>query len=162
MRLEEIKAMLTHEAELMTEFGEREQDLQDAVLRRDWPAVDALVMTMEEQSRRFARLDERRHELVVAAKVDLGLRAEASFGELVDHVPEPDRRDLIAGFRTLQVSVLKVKSVTRGIDTYVRGSLRAAQDVLGEVFPERKGTLYSRKGRRTHADGRAMVVDRHL
>ncbi len=162
MRAEEIRTTLTEEAELLVEFGNREQDLQQAVLRRDWPAVDALVATMEEQSRRFVRLDEQRHELVAGAKANLGLRPDASFGELVDRLPESDRRELHRLFRSLQVLVLKVKSVTRGIDSYVHGSLRAAHDVLGEVFPDQKGTLYSWKGRRMHADGRAMVVDQHL
>ncbi len=162
MRAEEIRTTLTEEAELLMEFGEREQELQQAVLRRDWPSVDAHVAAMVEQSRRFVRLDERRHELIAGAKADMGLRPEAPFGELVDRFPEADRQELHALFRSLQVLVLKVKSMTRSIDSYVRGSLRAAHDVLGEVFPDQKGTLYSRRGRRMHADGRAMVVDRHL
>ena len=157
-----IKESLARQAELMLEFGEREHELQQAVLDRDWPAMDALVPRMESLSRELAALDARRHELFLEAKAEVGLPEEASFSEYAQLVPADDRRELTSLFRSLQVSVLRVKSVTRGIDSYVRGNLRTTNEMLGTLFPDQKGTIYSRHGRRSPADGRAFVLDRHL
>ncbi len=162
VKLAEIRTTLTRQAQVLTEFGDREQELQEAVMRRDWPAVDELLSTLDQDSRRFATLDEERHALVSDAKTQVGLPSDAPFAELIEHVEEGDRRELVALFRSLQVSVRRVRSVTHGIDAYVQGVLRATHDVLGEVFPDQKGTIYSSRGRRSFADGRAMVVDRQF
>jgi hypothetical protein len=160
--IERIKETLAAQAELMLEFGACEQELQQAVLARDWPAMDALVSRMEGPSGELAALDARRHELFLKAKSEVGADASSTFAEFVERIPDADRRELTRLFRSLQVSVLRVKSVTRGIDSYVRGSLKTTNEVLGTVFPDQKGTFYSRHGRRSPADGRAMVLDRRL
>ena len=161
-RIAHIKESLARQAELMLEFGQREHELQQAVLDRDWPTMDALVPQMERLSRELVALDARRHALFLEAKAEVGLSEEASFSEYVQRTPAEDRHELTSLFRSLQVSVLRVKSVTRGIDSYVRGNLRTTNEMLGTLFPDQKGTIYSRHGRRSPADGRAFVVDRHL
>ena len=153
---------MARQAEMLTEFGDHEQQLQDAILRRDWPTVDTLIAAMEQDSARLATVDAERHTLITDAKTEVGLPPNAPFAELIEHVDEPLQRELASLRRSLQVSVRRVRSVTRGIDAYAQGVLRAAHDVLGEVFPDQKGTLYSSRGRRSPADGRAMVVDRKL
>jgi hypothetical protein len=162
MMIDTIKELLAGQAALMLEFGNHEQELQSAVMQRDWPAVDALVTKMRAMSDELRAIDERRHAAIQAAKKDLGVNADASFAELLARLPAPEREELTALYRSLQVSVLRVTSVTRGIDAYVRGSIRTTNDILGEVFPDQRGTLYSRRGRKAPADQRAIVLDRHL
>jgi predicted transcriptional regulator len=162
MKTEQMEELLARQVEVMGEFGERQQELQDAIVAKDWPMIDSLVPRMERLSREASELDERRHALFARAKRKAGLQPEATFGELLEHVPHNERRTLAALFRSLQVAVLKVKSVTRGIDSYVRGSLRSTNELLGAVYPDQKGTIYCRRGRRSPADGRAMVLDRKL
>ncbi|MFP4113353.1 MAG: flagellar protein FlgN [Spirochaetota bacterium] len=159
---EELKEQLSRQAELMNEFGERQQQLQEAIVARDWETIDGLVPEMERLSREVSALDDCRQELFDEAKRDAGLPTEASFAELLDRVPEVDRRPLSGLFRELQVAVLRVKGMTRGIDSFVRGSLRATNEMLGVIYPDQKGTIYSRHGRRNPTDGRAMVLDRRL
>lgn len=162
MTIELIKELLAEQARLMLDFGRHEQELQESIIAREWSRTDSLVATMNQLSSELAALDVRRHEAILAVKRDLGVAEDASFAELLGRCSDADRADLTSLFRSLQLSVLRVKSVTRGIDSYVRGSLRAANEVLGVVFPEQKGTLYSRRGHRAPADGRAMVLDRRL
>ena len=162
MKIDEMKELLSMQADALIEFCEQEQRLQQAILKRDWLAVDALVPPMQQVSKRIRKLDRRRHTAFTEVKRTSGLRDDATFSELLQLLAEEERRELAALHRSLQVSVLKVQSVTRGIDSFVRGSLRTTHEVLGEVFPDQKGTFYSRRGHKAPADGRAMVLDRHL
>ena len=157
-----VQKILARQAELMIHFGEQQQELQETVLARDWATLEALIPAMERTSHEAATLDGRRHELINQLKASLGVHADATFAELLEHLPENHRDELGTLFRDLQVAVLRVKSLSRGIDSYVRGSLRTSNEVLGAVFPDQKGTLYSRRGRKSPADGRAMVLDQHL
>lgn len=159
---ESVRKLLARQVELMLHFSEQQQELQDTVLGRDWATLERLIPAMERTSRESATLDSRRHELIGDLKRAVGVQADATFAELLEHFPDSQRDELSSLYRALQVAVLRVKSLTRGIDSYVRGSLRTSNEVLGAVFPDQKGTLYSRRGRKSPADGRAMVLDQHL
>ncbi len=162
MGVAQVKELLAAQAEAMLAFGAQEQELQSAIINRDWSRIDVLVPQMQRQGAELEALDARRNAAFAAAKSQCGLSDNAKFQEFIERVDEEDRRELTTLYRSLQVSVLRVKSVTRGIDSYVRGTLRTTNEVLGEVFPDQKGTMYSRRGKRSPADGRAMVLDRHL
>lgn len=162
MTTERLKELLAAQAQALLRFGSQEQELQAAILSRDWAAIDALVPQMELRSAELEELDACREKLFIEARLETGLPADAGFPEFLERLDEADRRDLIALYRSLQISVLRVRSVTRGIDAYVRGTLRTTNEVLGEAFPDQKGTMYSRRGKRSPADGRAMVLDRRL
>jgi len=162
MSVVRVKELIAAQADAMLAFGTHEQELQTAIMNRDWSTIDSLVPRMQRSSAELEATDAARHDAFVVAKRELGLSSDASFSDFIDRVNEDDRRELTALYRSLQVSVLRVKSVTRGIDSYVRGTLRTTNEVLGEVFPDQKGTMYSRRGKRSPADGRAMVLDRHL
>ena len=143
-------------------FGELELRMQRAVIRQEWEELDRVIPTSQTLARELESLDERRHSLVRKLKASVGLPENAPFGELVVRLPEDERAPLAQAFRALQVAVLKVRGVTSGIDSYVRGAVRSTNKLLQEVFPDHRGTFYSRLGRRSPADGRAMVVDRRL
>lgn len=157
-----IKRLMNKQAGLMLEFGELEQGLQTAIMNRDWPGMERLVSKMGEIAGSLVVLDQERHEAIQAEKRRQGLREEDSFHALLARLEPPVRADLTALYRSLQVSVLRVKSVTGGIDAYVRGSIRTTNEMLSIVFPDQRGTIYSRQGQRAPADQRAIVLDQHL
>lgn len=160
--MKQLKALLRKQASLLEEFAVKEHELQDAVIRRDWPAMDSVMPKLEHLSRSLESVERRRHVAVDRIKKSAGVAADAPFAELVSRAGEIDRTELTALFRELQIHVLRVKNQTGGIDAYVRNSMKTANTVLGEVFPERKGTIYSRHGRRSPLRGSAMVLNREL
>ena len=162
MDVREVKRILAEESGLFLEFGQLERELQDAIIARDWAAMDAVVAGLDVIGRRIVTVEQRRSEVVAEVRRAAGLPADATFGELASRVPEQERAELGRLHRSLQISVLRVRSITGGIDSYVRSSLRSADTVLGEVFPDQKGTIYSRRGGASRPDRRAMVLDRRL
>lgn len=162
MSAEQLCDVLKRQSEGIEAFGALEQRMQQAVLEQRWDEIDRVIPASEALARELEALDIQRHEAVLAFKQSLGVAADAPFGELLARLPEEHRRPLATAFRSLQVSVLKVKGLTNGIDSYVRGAVKATSRLMHEVFPDHRGTLYSRRGQRAPADGRAMVVDRRL
>ena len=162
MGIAHLKSQLKKQTELLGEFGRKELDLQKAILDRNWPAMDALMPDLERVSSSLEAVERRRHSVVAKLKTSAGLRDDAPFAELVMSVKPRDRAELTALYRSLQIAVLRVKNHTSGIDSYVRNSVRTANTVLGELFPERKGTIYSRSGAQSPAHGSAMVLDHEL
>lgn len=162
MAIAELKEHLAEQADALLAFGDLQNSLQQSVLRADWDEMNRVVPKLQSEAARIEKLDARRGELVQAAKQAAGLAAETAFSEMLEHLGEEDRTMLNSLYRQLQIAVWKVQNVTRGIDTYLRTRIRTTTAVLGELFPQRKGTIYHRGGEPVPADGSALVVDRHL
>ena len=162
MTIAHVKNHLERQSELLAEFGQREADLQEAIIERDWQTMDAVIPELERLGTELEALERDREAAVSASKAELGVSPEAPFPELLSRVEPGDRAELASLYRDLQIAVLRVKNQTSGIDAYVRNSVRTANTVLGEIFPERKGTLYSKTGTHTRAHGSAIVLDHEL
>lgn len=162
MRIAQLKAQLRKQNELLDSFGNLEHELQSAIIDRDWPTMDKVMPRLEHLSRDLEALERRRHDTVSKIKQAEGLNDAAPFSEVVLKAADDDRTELAELYRELQIAVLRVKNHTAGIDSYVRNSVRTANSVLGEVFPERKGTIYSRSGVQSPARSSAMVLNHEM
>ena len=162
MGIAHLKAQLKKQTELLGEFGKKEFGLQKAILERDWPAMDSVMPELERLSATLEGVERRRHSVVSKLKVAAGLEEGAPFAELVLKAKSRDRAELTTLYRDLQIAVLRVKNHTSGIDSYVRSSIRTANTVLGDLFPERKGTIYSSSGAQSPVRGSAMVLNHEL
>lgn len=162
MGIANLKSQLRKQTELLSEFGTKELDLQKAILERNWLAMDAVMPDLERLSTTLEAVERRRHSIVTKLKLAEGLEEGAPFAELVMKTKLRDRAELTSLYRDLQIAVLRVKNHTSGIDSYVRSSVRTANTVLGELFPERKGTIYSRSGAHAPVRGSAMVLNHEL
>ena len=162
MAIAHVKSHLVRQSELLSEFGRREADLQEAIIERDWQAMDAVIPDLERLGDELEHLERQREAAVSASKQELGLDPEQSFPELIAKAEPQERAELASLYSNIQIAVLRVKNQTSGIDAYVRNSVRTANTVLGEIFPERKGTIYSRTGAHRQAHGSAIVLDHEL
>jgi hypothetical protein len=162
MAIADVTSQLERQSELLDEFGRKEAELQEAIIERDWLAMDAVIPELERLGDELEGLEREREALVAASKAEHGLSPESAFPELLSRVDPAERGELAMRYRDLQVAVLRVKNQTSGIDAYVRNSVRTANTVLGEVFPERKGTMYSKSGAHRPAHGSAIVLDHEL
>ena len=162
MGIAHLKSQLKKQSEWLGEFGKKELDLQKAILERNWPAMDSVMPELERLSATLEAVERRRHSVVSKLKLAAGLEESAPFAELVLKVKPRDRAELTSLYRDLQISVLRVKNHTSGIDSYVRNSVRTANTVLGAFFPARKGTIYSRSGAQSPVRGSAMVLNHEL
>ncbi len=162
MAIAHVKSQLEKQSDLLGKFGRLEADLQEAIIERDWQTMDAVIPELERLGDELENLEREREAAVCASKEELGLAPEQSFAELLARSEPQERAELASLYRNLQIAVLRVKNQTSGIDAYVRNSIRTANTVLGEIFPERKGTLYSRTGAHRQAHGSAIVLDHEL
>jgi hypothetical protein len=162
MVLEQLLSLLQEQTRKMNEFGERESELQTAIMSQDWDGMSRLTPELDKLSRELEAIDEQRHQAVTELKSELHLPPESTFAQLISDADSAERKLLSEAHRALQIAVLRVKSLTSGIDAYVRGSLKTANAVLGELFPEQKGTMYSREGMSKPAAGHAIVLDHRL
>ncbi|MFW5729248.1 MAG: flagellar export chaperone FlgN, partial [Spirochaetota bacterium] len=111
---------LEEEVALLDSFVKRERELRELVMDRNWPALERSIGVLNEAARSIEAAEDRRHRAFARLAQRLGLGAEASFYDLVSHVPQESRQDLVDLFRELKVSVMRVQGLNSGIESFVK------------------------------------------
>ena len=160
--LENLKELLNREAELLENFAHQEQKLQDAIVDREWDRLEGIVNEMSDASQSVLSVEHERHECYTRVREEYGCRSDAGFYDFVAHLDLGDRMEISELYRRLKVAVMRVQALTGGIGSYITSATSAIRDVIDELYPQRKGRIYSRAGHHAAPDDRAMVVDHHL
>ncbi|HUX13459.1 MAG TPA: hypothetical protein VMW87_10550 [Spirochaetia bacterium] len=157
-----FKEALQLQGILLDRLSHEEARLQIAVLQKDWIALEACVREMKSLSAGVEECETRRNESYRSLKTSLGLKSGDSFYDVLARLPIDERQELVELYRRLRIGIAKVRSITDGIDAYVTATVGTMRDILDELFPERKGKLYSRTGAAASTDTSSMVVNHRL
>jgi AAA+ ATPase superfamily predicted ATPase len=80
----------------------------------------------------------------------------------VTRLPAAERDELFALYRQLRLALIRVKGNAGLLGFYLRSLSETLQKVLEELFPHRKGRIYSRSGKAREAEDDSLVVYRHV
>ncbi len=156
---EPLKKVMAEEARLLNEYAARLGALQRTVGRHDWEAVERDIaglhnLTVEIESTEAARLEAYR-----LLKASLSITATQPFDQVVSRLPSPAREQLSDQHRALKIAIIRVKGAAGLLGYYVRTMADTRRAVLEELFPHRKGRMYSRSGRTRAAAEESLMLD---
>lgn len=155
------KAMET-EARLAEDYAAGLNALQRTIGRHDWEEVEKRIAALRALAGAVEQAEEARARVFQELKVALLLPAEAGFEQAAEKLPPAEGEQLRELHRRLKIAVIRVKGSSGLLGYYVRSALEARRQVLEELFPHRKGRLYSRSGRaRASADESLMLDHRY-
>ncbi len=156
---EPLKKAMAEEARLLTEYAARLGALQRTVTRHDWEAVERDIaglrnLTVEIESAEASRLEAYR-----LLKASLAITETQPFEQVVFRLPSPAREQLGEQHRALKIAIIRVKGASGLLGYYVRTMADTRRAVLEELFPHRKGRMYSRSGRTRAAAEESLMLD---
>lgn len=161
---EQLKNTLTEEKDLLDCFSNEEEKLRLFVDRRDWIGVDAVLRELQGLADDVVSLEEGRQDLYQSLCRSVGRSPEDTFYRVTAELPAGElRRELNNLFRSIKVSLLRLKGVTTGLGLFVADKEKTIQEVLGELIPQSRGSLYNRQGLRRSGGGSDIkVLNRQL
>jgi len=167
-----LKKALRDEAQVLTEFAAGQKRLQELIGKRQWTRLEGQIEELKSLASRAETLEEQRHSSYRQLKADLGLSDEppgkagagdaGRFEDVVTRLAGPDRDELFALYRQLKLAVIRVKGNAGLLGFYLRSLSGTLQKVLEELFPHRKGRIYSRSGKTRETGDDSLVVYRHV
>jgi hypothetical protein len=129
------------------------------VKERSWPLLDESLTELKGLAEKIEKRDDQRHRSFRTLKGLLGMVDGEPFRQMINELPEEHRGDLERLFRQLQGSVSKVRTLSGGLFYFFRSVQDSINQILNEVFPYRKGRLYSKRGRSRPPREESVVVD---
>ncbi len=156
-----LKDRVDREAELFSAMGEEVQRLRDTFQQKSWGPSLALAECIERSSRAVEEADTARDAAFVAVLDALALPPETTMSAVLPALPELLRSQMEESWRGLRMAVVRVKTSTGRMRYSAETLAGALNGILEEVFPYRKGRIYSRRGTPTSVSG-AVLVDHRL
>lgn len=160
--IDSLCSVMLQEIELLDLLAERERELQSQLLDRDWHQLQVVIEDMTRLSEEIQRFEQLRSEAFAGLCRCYGVRAPAGFAELIARLDDTSAGRLRALYRSLKVSVMRIRSLTGGIDAFVTAGTTTMRSFLEESSPDHRGTIYGRDGNAGNGRAHAVVVDRRL
>lgn len=149
---------MKRELELLTLYAVHEEKIQGFIKNKNWKSLEKHIRDMDALSMSIQTVEEERVALFHASRIGMGLPEDAGFYQLAVRYPEAEREELAALYRNLKLSLLRIHGITECIDSYSRTAIDMVQQALKDLFPYRKGDIYSKRGKSLPLEGDALII----
>ncbi len=154
-----LKSIMEKETVLLARFADMQGHLQEIVVERRWTGLEKTIGSLQKLSERIEELEQKRYRLFCTLKASLGANENETFTQVISRLAFDERQEMMNLYRKLKIAVIRLKGRSGRLGYYVRILLDSTSQVLGELFPHRKGRLYSRFGRTKAAAEESIVLD---
>ena len=166
MIYEKCRDILLRECELIQNAAVVQEKIQQAVTNRDWANFEDSMTIMNSIEVKMEGLETEREQLFDVYETILhqksfakNLDSKGRFYKLVSVLPEEQRNDLSAIYRSLKVEALKLRMANDTLMTYLIGIKATLKDFFDLAFPDRAGNIYTNQGAQLAHDMRSMVLN---
>ncbi len=156
---EPLKKAMAEEARLLNEYAARMGALQRTVARRDWEAVERDIAALRNLTVEIESAEAARQEAYRLLKASLSITATQPFEQVASRLDSPLREQLSEQHLGLKIAIIRVKGASGLLGYYVRTMADTRREVLEELFPHRKGRMYSRSGRARATAEESLMLD---
>lgn len=150
------------EAAALEKYLEERKVLSDAIRRRDWSALQDVLLRIEGIALLAEATERNRSALWEEILADNALPSDSSVYRLALGVPEPERTMLSDAYRRLKVAALRARVENEALGEYVGETAGTIRSVVEELYPDQKGRIYGRSGHAVAAGARPIVLDTAL
>lgn len=153
---------MNEEAELLDRITGLERQLKSFVAERSWERLERTLREIEPISRRLAEVETVREASFRMLADAVGAGPEAGFYQVLVLVPEALRERIGEAYRRLRLTVVDLQSQNLTVRAYLETIIQTIHGALAEIYPFRKGKIYSHRGKAKPAEPHPMVVSRRL
>jgi len=157
----DLKDRMDREAELFADLGGEVERLRDSFQQKSWGPSLSLSEGIERSARSIEEADVARDEAFALVREALALPRETTMSAVLPSLPDLLRSEMEESWRGLRMAVVRLKTNTGRMRYSAESMASTLNRILDEVFPYRKGKIYSRRGTPTGVSG-AVLVDRRL
>ena len=153
---------MRQECNILAEFHESETTMKVKIHEKDWDSLETIIDRMSELADSLVEVDTSRQTAFDEIKTRVGESSAAGFYQVIVHLPFEDRNVLSDLYRMMKASVFGIQAVTYCMDAHVRTLNDTIHGILGELYPHRKGSIYSKKGQKLQSGSNPILLNKEL
>ncbi len=154
--------LMEKETELLNRISSEEENLQKALRNNSWEDMEKIISRLSPLSDSMEKVEEERNDTYLKLKTRLDKSENDGFYSVVMNMKDASRERCLGGYRKMKIALLRMQGITAGINQYVRTVGDTSRSILEEVFPHRKGRIYSQNGSAKPIQSDPLILNRHL
>ena len=158
MQTTTLKRALRKETRTLKDYADLQKSLQQAISKRKWTELNKEIDALRLLADKIEALEEDRLQAYRMLKGSLQAREREGFTEIVARLPAEERDELLGLYRHLKAAVIRVQASAGLLNYYVQSMSEALRQILEELFPHRKGKMYSRTGKPKEAGDESLML----
>ena len=157
-----LEDCLKEQLEAFKNFYSTEEKIKQLIVSKNWTELDREIAYLQKQAGMIDKVELERNNIYNTMKLYCNDNSDNDFYTFISKYCPEKSIYLNSLYRDLKVSVIKVKSLTTRIDTYLSTVTTTVTKVLEEVFSMGKGTIYDNKGANKVAAAPPFLLDQQL
>jgi hypothetical protein len=162
---DKLSKTLSEQIRSLTDLAENLTIVRDALFQKNWINLERIMRRNNPLVEEFEKLEYDRNRLLESMKTERGgenVPGGDLLAELYSCISSESRAELEEKRRRMKILVSRISSLSEGIEFYVRTTANTLGNILDELFPVRRGKLYSKSGKTAGPGEMPMVVNRAL
>ena len=159
---EHLSDILQQEVDGFNSAIERAETIRSSIFSHDWKQLTDSMEKMERLAGYLAALEKERVHVFEKLRNEVKASPSDGFYTVVVHLEGEEQEKLSALFRKLKTQVIQLQGVIWSIDAYTRSISTTIYDILQEIFPHKRGTMYSKTGKKRKTGNDPLVVNHQL
>ncbi len=150
------------ELSLLKRFVAEDKIILDSIINNNWDILESAINKTKKLSLSIEKLDKQREHCVNILRDATGEGADSHFYKLTVTMDEKTGKEVNDLYRELKLAVLNLQNINWRIDTYISTVTGIMKHTLKEIYPNRRGSLYSKSGAIIEAESNPMVLNKKL
>ena len=159
---ENLEKVMMKQLKLMKRFYSAEEKIKNHITARNWPELEKNLSRIQLLAAKIEEIELERNDIYQAMKLYCSEDNVENFYVFVSKYCPEKKDNLTDLYRQLKDSVNKIKTLTVRIEAYINTVTSAVKQILDEVYPLRKGTIYNSSGNNQIAIHPPFIFDREL
>ncbi len=156
-----LKACMDRETRIFQEMEEEMTRLRESFQQKKWTSGLTIAQRMERFGPLIEEADEARDRAFIPLAAALGVAGETPFSTVLTRLGAKHRDPLEQSWRNLRMAVVRLSTATSRMRYSAEALAGTLTAILEEIFPHRRGRIYSRRGTATSVND-SLLVDRQL
>jgi hypothetical protein len=157
-----LKKSIEEEISLFNSFLKLEHNLNESVKSKNWDNVNKYLGNLSDISIRVEKTEKIRHETFKELCSECKISRNTSFREFIDCVYGAEKDELSRLQAVLTDTIKKVRKTSIGMSSHFKYMYGTVNNLLEEIFPFRKGKIYSRQGKASEVNSSPVMINKKL
>ena len=157
-----LVSLMQKEVTLLDEFARLEKSIRLHIHESNWDSLNDDLSMIEPITAQINETEEDRNRVFTGLCSAMGEEPWSDFYHIAVRLSPELREECSSLYRVLKLAVLTIQGITFSIDAHVRAVSSTVGQALDQMFPHRKGKIYSSKGTSITGDSGPMVVNHSL
>ncbi|MBI9099186.1 MAG: hypothetical protein JEY91_11945 [Spirochaetaceae bacterium] len=133
------------------------------ILEKEWIFLQRAFENVQQVSDKIEKTDSERDNLYEELCSLTGSDKNDSFYTVISKIHKNTNNEMTDIYRIVKHEACSIKVLNEGFNRFLQSRKNVINEIMEELIPDRKGTIYNRKGFSSHdGSSSSLIVNRHL